>query len=41
MEEIAIVLDKVALKRDAGFVRLDESENSDEKIELILDEKSR
>jgi hypothetical protein len=41
MEEIAIVLDKVALKRDAGFVCLDESENSGEKIELILDESSR
>ena len=41
MEEIAIVLDRVALKRDAGFVRLDESENSGEKIELILDENSQ
>ena len=41
MEDIAIVLDKVALKRDAGFVRLDESENSGEKIELILDENSQ
>jgi hypothetical protein len=38
MEEIAIVLDRVALKRDAGFVRLNETTNSGEKIELILDE---
>jgi hypothetical protein len=41
MEEIAIVLDKVALKRDAGFVRIEETESSGEKIELILDENSR
>ena len=41
MEDIAIVLDRVALKRDAGFVRLDETENSGEKIELILDENSQ
>ena len=41
MEEIAIVLDKVALKRDAGFVRIEETENSGEKIELILDESSQ
>jgi hypothetical protein len=41
MEEIALVLDRVALKRDAGFVRLSENENSGEKIELILDENSQ
>jgi hypothetical protein len=41
MEEIALVLDRVALKRDAGFVRLAEAENSREKIELILDENSQ
>jgi hypothetical protein len=41
MEEIALVLDRVALKRDAGFVRLNENENSGEKIELILDENSQ
>jgi len=41
MEEIAIVLDKVALKRDAGFVRIEETENSGEKIELILNENTR
>lgn len=40
MEEIAIVLDKVALKRDAGFVRIEETENSGQTIELILDENS-
>ena len=38
MEDIAIVLDKVALKRDAGFLRLDDTKSSGEKIELILDE---
>jgi hypothetical protein len=37
MEKIALVLDRVALKRDAGFVRLDESESRGEKIELVLD----
>jgi hypothetical protein len=36
MEEIALVLDRVALKRDAGFVRVSEGETSTEKIELIL-----
>jgi hypothetical protein len=41
MEEIAIVLDRVALKRDAGFVRVDEAGKSDEKIELVLDENSQ
>jgi hypothetical protein len=41
MEDIAIVLDRVSLKRDAGFVRLDETENSGEKIEFILDENSQ
>lgn len=41
MEDIAIVLDRVALKRNAGFVYLDETENSGEKIELILDENSQ
>src|ERR1700722_14199866 len=34
MEDIAIVLDRVALKRDAGFVRLAEIEKGGEKIEL-------
>jgi hypothetical protein len=41
MEKIALVLDRVALKRDAGFVRIKETENSGEKIELILDENSQ
>jgi hypothetical protein len=38
MEEIAIVLDRVALKRDAGFVRCDETVDKSERIELVLDE---
>jgi hypothetical protein len=38
MEEIAIVLDRVALKRDAGFVRLDETVDKSERTELDLDE---
>jgi hypothetical protein len=37
MEEMALILDRVALKRDAGFVRLDDGGNSTEKVELILD----
>jgi hypothetical protein len=37
MEEIAVVLDRVALKRDAGFVRIEEPGKGGEKIELILD----
>ena len=41
MEEIALVLDRVALKQDAGFVRRDETGNRGEKIELILDENSQ
>jgi hypothetical protein len=41
MEEIAIVLDRVALKRDAGFVRVDEAIDSGERIELVLDENSQ
>jgi len=41
MEEIAIVLDRVALKRDAGFVRVDEARNSGERIDLVLDENSQ
>jgi hypothetical protein len=38
MEEIALVLDRVALKRDAGFVRVSENENNNDakQIELIL-----
>ena len=38
MEEIALVLDRVALKRDAGFVRVGEGETEAgvEKIELVL-----
>ena len=36
MEKIALVLDRVALKRDAGFVRVGEKENGGEKIELIF-----
>jgi hypothetical protein len=30
MEKIALVLDRLALKREAGFVRLKETENSGE-----------
>ena len=39
MEEIALVLDRVALKRDAGFVRVSENDNDKDmmQIELILD----
>jgi hypothetical protein len=37
MEEIAVVLDRVALKRDAGFVRIEAPGKDGEKIELILD----
>jgi hypothetical protein len=37
MEEIALVLDRVALKRDAGFVRIGENENDNKQIELVLD----
>jgi hypothetical protein len=40
MEKIALVLDRVALKRDAGFVRVDETAHSVEKIELVLNENS-
>ena len=36
MEEIALVLDRVALKRDAGFVRVDQGDAGVEKIELVL-----
>jgi|SRR5579863_4551355 len=36
MEKIALVLDRVALKRDAGFVRISDKESGPEKIELIL-----
>ena len=41
MEDIALVLDRVALKRDAGFVRVDETSNGSEKIELILDKNAQ
>jgi len=37
MEEIALVLDRVALKRDAGFVRVSENDNNGKQIELVLD----
>jgi len=37
MEDIGLVLDKVALKRDAGFVRVDDAGKDGEKIELVLD----
>lgn len=39
MEEIALVLDRVALKRDAGFVRVSENDNGKDakQVELILD----
>jgi hypothetical protein len=39
MEEIALVLDRVALKRDAGFVRVSGNDNKNDttRIELILD----
>jgi hypothetical protein len=41
MEDMAVVLDRVALKRDAGFVCPEEAAISGEKIELILDENSQ
>jgi len=41
MEDIALVLDRVKLKRDAGFVLADGAGNGDEKIEWILDEDSQ
>jgi len=41
MEDLAIVLDRSDLKRDAGFVKVDESGNRGEKIELILDKNSQ
>jgi len=41
MEDIALVLHRIALKRRPGFVRRNETENSGEKIELILDENSQ
>ena len=37
MEDIALVLDRVALKRDAGFVRVNDNGKGNERIELILD----
>lgn len=37
MEDIALVLDRVALKRDAGFVRFADDGKGGEKIELVLD----
>ena len=37
MEDMALVLDRVALKRDAGFVRVSENDNDGKQIELILD----
>jgi hypothetical protein len=40
MEEMALILGRVALKRDAGFVRVGEPGKDDEKIELILDSNS-
>ena len=39
MEDIGLVLDRVALKRDAGFVRVEEASKQGEKIELVLDKK--
>jgi len=41
MEEIARVLDPVALKRDIGFSRDESTGKKDEKIELVLDKDSR
>jgi hypothetical protein len=40
MEEIALELDRVALKRDAGFVRVDSVGKGAEKIDPILNENS-
>ena len=38
MEKIALVLDRVALKRDAGFVRRDVDEDKENQVELVLDD---
>ena len=38
MEDIAIVLDRSDLKRDAGFVRGEDVGKADEKIELVLNQ---
>jgi hypothetical protein len=38
MEDMALVLDRVVLKRDAGFIHVDGRDKDGEKIKLILDE---
>lgn len=41
MEEIALVLDRVVLKRDAGFVPIGEPAKNDDSAEGIVDKERR